>query len=112
MSALLNQPVVLVVLAGLAVFGLCATLTAGRRAAVRATTGVREVNRLFAMAARCVLFAALITGAQWLLVTHADDQWVIVAALAVPGLMAGYQLSRLFSVTEVIYSSRRGGGHR
>jgi hypothetical protein len=111
-NALLNQPTALVVLAVLAVVGVVSALTAGRRATKRAARGVREVNRLFAMAVRCVLFAALITGGQWLLVTHTADPWVIVATLAVPALAAGFQLSRLFAITEVVYSTRRGGRHR
>lgn len=112
MSGRFDSPVLLAVLGGLSALGVLFGMTASRRAARKAARGVREVNRLTAMAVRCVLFAGVITGVQWLVVSHAADQRVILPTLAVPALVAGFQLARLFAVTEVIYSTRRGGGHR
>lgn len=103
------SPTVLLVLGVLAVLGVVFGLTASRRAAKKAAKGVREVNRLTAMAVRTVLFAGVITGVQWLVISYAADQRVILPTLAVPALVAAFQLSRMFAVTEVVYS-RRGGG--
>jgi hypothetical protein len=108
----MNQsPTLMLVLAGLAALGILFGLSASRRAARKAAKGVREVNRLTAMAFRTVLFAAVITGVQWLVTHYATDPRVIVPTLAVPALVAAFQLARMFAVTEVVYS-RRGGGHR
>ena len=104
-----GSPTVMLVLGVLAGLGVLFGLTASRRAAKKAAKGVREVNRLTAMAVRTVLFAAVITGVQWLVVRFAVDQRVILPTLAVPAVVAAYQLSRMFAVTEVVYS-RRGGG--
>ena len=106
-----GSPTVMLVLAVLAGMGVLFGLTASRRAVKKAAKGVREVNRLTAMAVRTILFAAAITGVEWLVTAYATDQRVIVPTLAVPALMAAFQLARMFAVTEVVYS-RRGGGHR
>jgi hypothetical protein len=102
----------MLVLVGLAALGVLFGITASRRAARKAAKGMREVNRLTAMAFRTILFAAVITAVQWLITAHATDPRVIVPTLAVPALVAAFQLARMFAVTEVVYSSRRGGGHR
>ena len=102
----------MLVLVGLAALGVLFGITASRRAARKAAKGVRQVNRLTAMAFRTVLFGAVITGIQWLVTTYATDPRVIVSTLAVPALVAAFQLARVFAVTEVVYSRRRGGGHR
>jgi hypothetical protein len=106
-----QNPTAMLVLVGLAALGVLFGLTASRRAAKRAAKGVREVNRLTAMAFRTVLFAGVITGVQWLVTHYASDPRVIVPTLAVPALVAAFQLARMFAVTEVVYSGRRGG-HR
>lgn len=106
-----QNPTVMLILAGLAALGVLFGLSASRRAARKAAKGVREVNRLTAMAFRTVLFAAVITGVQWLVTHYATDPRVIVPTLAVPALVAAFQLARMFAVTEVVHSSRQGG-HR
>jgi hypothetical protein len=108
----MSQSTLMITLGGLAVLGGLSALTAGRRAARKAAKGVREVNRLTAMAVRTVLFAVVITGVEWLVTRYATDERVILPTLGVPGLVAGFQIARLFAVTEVIYSARRGGGRR
>jgi hypothetical protein len=107
-----ESPTAMLILAVLAGMGVLFGLTASRRAARKAAKGVREVNRLTAMAFRTVLFAVVITGVQWLITAHATDPRVIVPTLAIPALVAAFQLARMFAVTEVVYSSRRGGGYR
>jgi hypothetical protein len=107
-----QQPIVLVVLGALAVVGLVAAATSGRRAAKRAVKGVREVNRMTAMAFRVLVAAGVITGIQWAIVSNANDIRVIVVTLAVPALLAGASVARMLAVTEVVHSARRGGGHR
>ncbi|MGH3876501.1 MAG: hypothetical protein ACRDSK_05620 [Actinophytocola sp.] len=106
-----DNPTVMLVLVGLAALGVLFGITASRRAAKKAAKGVREVNRLTAMAFRTVLFAGVITGVQWLVTHYATDPRVIVPTLAVPALIGAFQLARMFAVTEVVYS-RRGGSHR
>lgn len=108
----MNQPVALAVFGGLAVVGALAALTSGRRAAKRAAKGVREVNRMTAMAFRTLVAGGVITGIQWLVTTHATDPRVIVPTLAVPAVVAGMSVARALAVTEVVHSARRGGGHR
>jgi hypothetical protein len=99
----------MVALGALAVIGLLAVYGAGRGAARQATQGVREVTRLTANAVRTVTVAAVITGVQWLVVTHTTDPRVLVATLVVPAVFAGASVARLLAVTEVVH---RAGGRR
>ncbi|MFL6144339.1 MAG: hypothetical protein ACJ72N_21060 [Labedaea sp.] len=112
MNLATQVPTVLIVLGVLAVVGLLAAFTSGRRAARQAVKGVREVSRMTGMAFRTLVTTAVITGVQWAIVTNAHDTRVIVITLAVPALFAGASVARLLAVTEVVHSARRGGHYR
>jgi hypothetical protein len=107
----MNPQTMLIALGGLALLGAVSAITSGRRATKRAAKGVREVTRMTSNAARTVVTAAVVTLVQWLIVTHTSDTTTVLVTLGVPALFAGVSVARLFAVTEVIHSTRRGG-HR
>jgi hypothetical protein len=79
------------------------------RSARRAAETARAGARLMSLTGRVVLTAALIAGAQWLVMTHSSNatlQWVV---LGVPALLASYTLTRALTVTTVDTPRRRGG---
>ncbi|GAA2787611.1 hypothetical protein [Crossiella cryophila] len=91
------------------------------RASIRRTRAKAEAARsgvrLFSLAGRTVAGALLISGMQWLALTHPDSTVVAkVAALVVPALFASWVLVRALTVTAVDDRShrreRRGGGQR
>jgi hypothetical protein len=100
----------LIVATGLALVGLVAVLriirAQTRRAARAAYEGVGRVS----VFGRGLLTAAVIVGAQWLVITNAADNltlfWVVLAA---PAAVAGFALARVLTVTT---DPRRGGGRR
>jgi uncharacterized membrane protein (DUF4010 family) len=105
----MSQQTMLIALGGLALLGIVSMIVSGRRATKRAAKGVREVARMTSNAARTVVTAAVITLVQWLIVTHTVDATTVLIALGLPALFAGVSVARLFAVTEVIHSTRRGG---
>lgn len=92
----------------LALVGMLAAFTSGRRAAKQAARGMREVTRMTGMAFRTLVTTAVITAVQWVIVTNTTDTTTVVITLAVPALFAGVSVARLLAVTEVVHSTRRG----
>jgi len=105
-----NRHVMLAGLAVLALLGLVSVVRSTRKQAYEAAralhTGAAAVN----LAGRSLLTGALIVGAQWLVISHVDQRsaayWL---ALAVPAALAGYTLTRAFTITTLTH---RGGGWR
>ncbi|QWF80454.1 hypothetical protein [Amycolatopsis sp. CA-230715] len=96
----------LYVLGGLALVGVLAVWRSGRKSAIKAQRGVREVTRMTANALRTLLTAAVIAGTQWAVIHWVDNPAVTAVALAVPALLAGAAVARLLAVTEVVSSVR------
>jgi hypothetical protein len=97
---------VLYVLAGLAMIGLFATWRSGRKSALKARKGVREVTRMTGNAVRTILTAALIVGVQWAVVAWWHNTTALAIALIVPALFAGAAVARLLAVTEIVTTTR------
>lgn len=93
--------------------GLCliTVWASGRRSGRRAVKGVREVTRVGGTAVRSLVIGALIVGVQWIALRFADTTATLVA-LALPALLAGVTVARLFAVTEVVHTTRRRGDRR
>jgi hypothetical protein len=106
----MTHPQLLIALGVLAGFGLLAMWAYARRASRKATKGLREVSRMTGNIARATVTAAVIVGLQLVIVTHVTDWRVLAGVLALPALLAGATVARMFAVTEVVY--RRGGGRR
>lgn len=100
---------VLYVLAGLAAIGLFATWRSGRKSALKARNGVREVTRMTGNAVRTLVTAALIVGVQWLVIRFWHNSIALAVVLIVPALFAGAAVARLLAVTEIVTTTR---GHR
>ncbi|WP_026425093.1 hypothetical protein [Actinokineospora inagensis] len=109
------------VVGGLAV--LVVALWLWRAAARRARAAVNAARtgvRLFSLAGRTVSVAVVISGAQWLALTHPHCPVVVkVATLLMPALFASWVLVRALTVTTVDpftdgrgRRGRRGGGRR
>jgi uncharacterized membrane protein len=107
----MNQTHMLIALGALAVVGLVSSVMSGRRATKRAAKGVREATRMTSNAMRTLVTMAVITLIQWAIVSNTSDTTTVLIALAVPALFAGASVARLFAVTEVVRSTRRGGRH-
>lgn len=100
-------------LVGAVFIGLCllTVWASGRRTGRRSVKGVREVTRVGGTAVRSLVIAAVIVGAQWIVLRFGDTTATLVA-LGIPAVLAGITVARLFAVTEVVHSTRRGGGRR
>ena len=93
----------LVVLAGL---GVLAAFRSGARSAYRVTRQTQEVTRMGGNLARALGTTVVIVGMQWAVVTFTSDPRAWGVALGVPALFAGSAIARLFSVTELVHTSR------
>ncbi|GHE83351.1 hypothetical protein GCM10017786_13020 [Amycolatopsis deserti] len=97
---------VLYVLGGLALIGLFATWRSGRKSALKARKGVREVTRMTGNAVRTLFTAAVIVGIQWAVITWWSNTTALLIVLIVPSLFAGAAVARLLAVTEIVTTTR------
>jgi hypothetical protein len=74
-----------------------------------AADAARAGARLLSLAGRVLFTAGLIVAVQWVVVTHPDNKWLLLAVLGLPALFASYALTRALTVTTVDTSRRRGG---
>ncbi|MGH8918313.1 MAG: hypothetical protein ACRD0H_08255 [Actinomycetes bacterium] len=93
----------LVVLAGL---GVLAAFRSGARGAYTVARQTQEVTRMGGNTARALATAGVIVGVQWAVVAFTTDPRAWGVALGVPALFAGSVIARLFSVTEIVHSSK------
>lgn len=102
-----------VFLIGGVVVGLCLLIVwaSGRRSGRKSVKAIREVTRASGTVVRSVVAGAVIVGLQWLVLRFGGStaMWV---ALGLPALLAGVTAARLFAVTEVVHTTRRGRGRR
>jgi hypothetical protein len=74
-----------------------------------AADAARAGARLLSLAGRVLFTAGLIVAVQWVVVTHPDNKWLLLAVLGLPALFASYALTRALTVTTVDSPRRRGG---
>jgi hypothetical protein len=82
---------------------------ASARRAKAAADAARAGARLLSLAGRVLFTAGLIVGAQWVVITHPGNPWLLLAVLGLPALFASYALTRALTVTTVDSPRRRGG---
>lgn len=82
------------------------------RRAKRIATAAKESAKLASLAGRVMLTGAVFGGVQWALLAYSANLYLIVSALAVPDLLAGYVLARALTVTTVNGGKSRGGDRR
>ena len=80
----------------------------GTRRARRATQAAHAASRVVSLAGHVVVTAAVIVGAQWLVITYASGSTLFWVALALPALITGHVLTRAVTVTSVDVTYRRG----
>jgi hypothetical protein len=97
----------LIVLGVLAGIGVLAALTYTRSATRRAARGLRATTNAVGGVMRTLIAAAVITGIQWAIAVNVHDWRVLLAVLAVPALLAGRTVARMFAVSEFV--TMRGG---
>jgi len=95
--------IVLVVLAGL---GALAAFRSGARGAYKVARHTQEVTRMGGNLGRAVGTAVVIVGVQWLVVAVTTDPRAWGVVFGVPALFAGAAIARLFSVTELVHTSK------
>ena len=93
----------LVVLAGL---GVLAAFRSGARSAYRVARQTQEVTRMGGNLARALGTTAVIVAVQWAVVTFTSDPRAWSVVLGIPALFAGSAIARMFSVTELVHSSK------
>ncbi|WP_020501828.1 hypothetical protein [Sciscionella marina] len=81
------------------------------RRAKRIATAARESAKLATLAGRVALAGAVFGGVQWALLAYSANPFLIVGALGIPDLLAGYVLAWALTVTTV-EGGRRGGDRR
>jgi len=109
-SALTVEPVHM--LAGLG--GLVTVLWVWRvsvRRSRQAADAAQRGARLMSLGGRVLITAALLVGAQWVVVSYPTAVWVRLVALGLPALFAAHTLTRALTVTTFdpqAYERRRG----
>jgi hypothetical protein len=78
------------------------------RRAKAAADAARSGARLLSLAGRVLVTAGLLGGAQWVVVMHPNNPWLMLAVLGLPDLFAAYALTRALTVTTVDSPRRRG----
>ncbi|ASR34032.1 hypothetical protein BAY61_02425 [Prauserella marina] len=99
---------VVMVLGGLALLGVFSIWRSGRKSAIKAQRGVREVTRMTGNALRTLVTAAVITAVQWAVIAWWPNTTALAIVLVLPALLAGAAIARLLAVTEVVTSTRGG----
>lgn len=84
---------------------------AARRARA-AADAARSGARVVSLAGRVLTTAAVLVAAQWVVITHPGNQWVLLLVLALPDLFAAYVLTRALTVTTLDTHTGRRGGRR
>jgi hypothetical protein len=80
----------------------------GTRRARRAAQAAHAASRVVSLAGHVLVTAAVIVGAQWLVITYAAGSTLFWVALALPALITGHVLTRAFTVTSLEVTHRRG----
>ncbi|PZS29477.1 MAG: hypothetical protein DLM61_12810 [Pseudonocardiales bacterium] len=96
----------LVGLAVLARLGVMAAFRSGARGAYKVARQTQEVTRMGGNLGRALGTTVVIVGVQWAVVTFTADPRAWGVALGVPALFAGSVIARMFSVTEIVHSSK------
>ena len=81
---------------------------ASARRAKAAADAARSGARLLSLAGRVLFTAGLIVGAQWVVILHPDNKWLLLAVLGMPALFASHALTRALTVTTVDSPRRKG----
>jgi DMSO reductase anchor subunit len=105
----MNQPspMVIAVLLGAGILAVLA-FRGGARTAHKVTQQSREVTRMGGTLTRALGCGAVIAAIQWAVITTTTDPRAVGVALGLPALFAGSALARLFAVTEIVHSDRKG----
>jgi hypothetical protein len=80
------------------------------RVRARRAKAPRIQVRLVSLVGRVLFNASLIVVVQWVVITHRDGPWLLLAVLGVPALFASYTLTKALTVTS--YEPPRGRGER
>jgi hypothetical protein len=78
------------------------------RRARAAADAARSGARLLSLAGRVLFTAGLIVAVQWVVITHPDNKWLLLAVLGLPALFASHALTRALTVTTMDAPRRRG----
>lgn len=80
----------------------------GTRRARRAAQTAHAASRVVSLGGHVLVTAAVIVGAQWLVITYVAGSTLFWVALALPALITGHVLTRAFTVTSLEITHRRG----
>ncbi len=112
-SSAVDSRVAVVVALVLVVLGAVVLLAAARRSSRRLAADVVQVARGGSLVVRTVVVTGVIVAVQWVVIQRATDPRTVLGVLAVPAMVAGAWLARVFTVREITHRAhRRGGGHR
>ena len=95
---------------GLALIGVGLTMLwlARPRAAHRPRRAIRQGRRWSRPLACTIVTAAMVTGAQWAVMSWSDARVVWAAALGLPALLVGATVTRLLAIAQHVRTVRRG----
>ena len=107
MTTLTLTPTQIMAAVGLLLILLWIWRASVRRA--RATAdAARAGARVLSLAGRVLFTAGLIVAVQWVVISHPDNKWLLLAVLGLPALFASHALTRALTVTTVDSPRRRG----
>ncbi|MGH3686946.1 MAG: hypothetical protein ACRDRU_24770 [Pseudonocardiaceae bacterium] len=98
--------VMLVGLVMLAGVGVLAAFRSGARGAYKIARQTQEVTRMGGNLGRALGTTVVIVGTQWAVVAFTTDPRAWGVALGVPALFAGSAIARMFSVTEIVHTTK------
>jgi hypothetical protein len=102
-------------LGGMAALALVSVIVKARAGVQRARVAA-EIAQVgtspVSLVGRVLVTALVIVGAQWLMITHADNMTLRWVVFGCPALVTAYTLTKALTVVEVNSSRRRGGGRR
>ena len=105
----MNHQTLYLIVGGLVVIGLLATIAFARRTSRKAVRGIREASLVGGTIVRSLVGGLVITGIELAVALSVHDWRVLAAVLGGPAIMAGVTLARLFAVGEFV---RVGRGYR
>ena len=82
------------------------------RVGARREKAPRARVHLVSLAGRVLFNAALVVVVQWVVITHREGPWLLLAVLGVPALFASYTLTKALTVTSYEPPQGRRGERR
>jgi hypothetical protein len=104
-----NHQTLYIIVGALVMIGVLATIAFARRTSRKAARGIREATVVGGTIVRALVGGIVIAGIELAVALSVHDWRVLAAVFAVPAILAGVTVARMFAVGEFV---RVGRGYR